>query len=133
MAAFTHQRVACDDCRAKGREVQRRRSGKHAEYMKQWRANGGWRKQLDADLRRGFGITADDYERMLAEQGGVCALCFKDNVDGRRLAVDHDHTTGKVRGLLCSPCNRAIGFFGDDPRVMERAAIYVELHSLVEA
>ena len=97
--------------------------------MKKWRAEGGWRKQLDADLRRGFGITADDYERMLAEQSNVCAICGKVNVDNRRLAVDHGHTTGAVRGLLCSPCNRGIGFFGDDPVAMERAAAYVRSYA----
>lgn len=60
-----------------------------------------------ARLKRLFGITWEQYDQMLSSQGGVCALCG-DPPKGKRLAVDHDHKTGKVRGLLCSFCNHRI-------------------------
>jgi hypothetical protein len=57
---------------------------------------------------RKFGITPEVYDLMLAEQGGLCALCRQPCSTGRCLAVDHDHTTGAVRGLLCGRCNNAL-------------------------
>ena len=78
-----------------------------------------------------FGITLEEYERMLAEQGGVCAVCHQpENVAREQaLAVDHDHVSGKVRALLCNRCNRAIGFFRDDPVALRAAAEYLENHN----
>jgi len=75
-----------------------------------------------------YGISQEDYERMLAEQGGVCAICGGDGKEGRfgMLHVDHCHKTGKVRGILCDSCNLALGKFRDDPKVLRRAAEYVE-------
>ena len=66
-----------------------------------------------------YGLTLEDYEEILAAQGGACAACGGDEGDVQTansafLYVDHCHTTGKVRGLLCDGCNRAIGFLRDD-------------------
>ena len=78
-----------------------------------------------------YGLTPEQYDQMLEEQGGVCLLCRRpETVRGnngrvKRLAVDHCHTTGKVRGLLCNNRNRAIGLLGDDPAVISRAAEYL--------
>jgi hypothetical protein len=76
-----------------------------------------------------------EYNALLREQGGVCAVCGKDepNAHGRtgkqfRLAVDHCHQTGAVRGLLCQKCNRAIGLLGDDPALMRKAISYLLRH-----
>lgn len=60
-------------------------------------------------LKRRYGITLEEYEKMFAEQDGKCAICKGVCPTGRNLAVDHDHDTGKVRGLLCSRCNQGIG------------------------
>ncbi len=62
-----------------------------------------------AHLRHCFGLTLEDYDKMSEEQNGVCAICDGINLDGRRLYVDHDHETGKVRGLLCLKCNNRLG------------------------
>lgn len=61
--------------------------------------------ELNAHLKRKYGISLQDYNMRLADQGGVCAVCGLTSTNGTRLHVDHNHTTGKVRGLLCSPCN----------------------------
>jgi hypothetical protein len=65
------------------------------------------------------------YDEILAEQLGVCAICGLPP-NGRRLAVDHDHETGEIRGLLCAQCNFGLGNFGDDPLRLHAAISYVE-------
>lgn len=64
---------------------------------------------------------------MLKTQGGRCAICPKKvSLDGKALSVDHCHTSGKIRGLLCSECNRGIGYFTDNPELLEAAAAYLK-------
>jgi hypothetical protein len=80
-------------------------------------------------LKRNYGLTIEQYQAKLDAQGGVCAVCAKpDPVPRRRLAVDHCHDTGRVRGLLCGLCNSAIGKFKDDPKMLDKAAAYLRAH-----
>ena len=72
-------------------------------------------------LRSKYGLSVTEYERMSHAQFGVCAICH----DERKLVVDHCHSTGEVRGLLCSPCNTAIGLLRDDPATVQRAVGYI--------
>ena len=72
-----------------------------------------------------FGITVEEYDRMLAAQNGVCAICSGINADGKRLAVDHNHETGKLRGLLCHRCNIAIGLLKDSADRARLASLYL--------
>lgn len=91
--------------------------------------------ELRAKSRRqrfdNYGITQDEFEALLASQGGVCAICREpetarhQNGDVRSLAVDHDHDTGRVRGLLCTNCNQALGKFKDDAERLQRAVEYL--------
>lgn len=74
-------------------------------------------------LARSYRLAPTDYDRLLVEQEGVCAICAR--VPGR-LEVDHDHGTGAIRGLLCGPCNRGIGALGDSPALLRAAADYLE-------
>jgi len=68
----------------------------------------------------------EEYARLLAEQGGGCAICGGRELGRcRHFSVDHDHATGFVRGLLCNNCNRAVGLFGDDHALLDRAAQYL--------
>jgi len=94
----------------------------HAHYIKQrkWKAAG---------------VDAQRYQEMLREQNGVCAICHQpetapDKASGKTkdLAIDHDHKTGKIRALLCSNCNRALGLFNDDPALLAKAQSYVLYH-----
>lgn len=82
-------------------------------------------------LLRKYGITPDDYDRMLAEQGGGCAICGAAPTEQKAkyrtfLHVDHCHDTGAVRGLLCGEHNLLIGRFNDDPALLRKAADYIE-------
>jgi hypothetical protein len=79
-------------------------------------------------LKSKYGLTVEAYDVMLAKQNGVCAICGSKNPrgPGKRLHIDHDHATGKVRGLLCHPCNRALGLVRDSPALLRKAATYLE-------
>jgi len=72
-------------------------------------------------LERKYGITQSDWDAMLVAQGGVCAICKIPGRTGKhgKLAVDHCHSTGRVRGLLCTPCNISIGILGETPEQWE--------------
>lgn len=86
----------------------------------------------DGHLRRKYGISTDDYNRLLKEQGGVCAICknpervLDNRGRKRRLAVDHDHDTFVVRGLLCYACNTGIGALKESVLVLESAIEYLQ-------
>lgn len=84
----------------------------------------------DKYLRRKYGISAADYDKMLAAQGGGCALCGKKPEDQKRyskyLHVDHCHKTGRVRGLLCDRHNLLLGQWGDEIDLLQRAVEYLE-------
>lgn len=82
---------------------------------------------LLAEVQRKYGITKDQYRDLYFQQDGKCAVCGDPERTARNtlLAVDHDHISGQVRGLLCSHCNRAIGLLRDDPEVIRAAAVYV--------
>ena len=73
---------------------------------------------------RQYGISPEEYDRRLALQNGVCAICKK-KPKRRLLFVDHCHRTGKVRGLLCMKCNSALGLYEDDPTLAEAATAYL--------
>lgn len=99
-------------------------------YRKAWRqANEDKQKaQNHRDRLKKYGLTSEDYERLLEEQGGRCPICHvTEGTDGYgEWSIDHDHDTGFVRGLLCGHCNRALGLFRDDPESLRRAASYLE-------
>ena len=84
-------------------------------------------KRRNYDLNRNYGIDNDMYLQMLSEQNGCCKICnISEEENKSKLHVDHNHKTGKVRGLLCSRCNTAIGKFKEDPEIIKRAIEYIE-------
>lgn len=81
-----------------------------------------------SDMKTKYGISPEIYASILEEQGGVCAICkqVRHACSGAwPLVIDHDHKTGKVRGLLCNLCNQALGRFHDDPEILARALDYL--------
>jgi hypothetical protein len=81
------------------------------------------------DLKRLYGITLDEHTQMYEEQNGVCAVCEKPG-DGKwkKLCVDHDHKTGKVRQLLCRNCNMVLGQIDDSINHLEKLKAYLQKH-----
>ncbi len=80
---------------------------------------------------RNYGITVEQYAEMLKQQHGVCAICGEPETHIRKgtlcqLAIDHDHETGQIHGLLCNNCNRAIGLLQDNSDTLRRAADYLD-------
>jgi hypothetical protein len=86
-------------------------------------------------LKKTYGMTPEQYDALLARQGGRCAICVRNHADSRefRLHVDHDHSTGRVRGLLCGLCNQGIGSLRDDPSLLRIAIAYLLQHESKEA
>lgn len=99
----------------------------HASRGKAWRA-ANQDKILEYGFKKAYGLTLSEYNAMFTAQDGKCKLCLGISADGRRLSVDHCHSTGKVRGLLCNSCNLALGMFKDNTSVLERAIDYVRRH-----
>lgn len=99
------------------------------DYKKQYREENPEkvrRQERNTDLKRKYGITLVEYEQMLADQDYKCAICQRPaGYDGIELAVDHDHETGEVRGLLCAKCNPMIGYADDSPSILEAAIAYL--------
>jgi hypothetical protein len=77
-------------------------------------------------LKTTYGMSLADFDALMDAQDGRCAICGRsDNPGSRRLHIDHDHTTGEVRGLLCHNCNSLLGHAKDDPTILARAIAYL--------
>jgi hypothetical protein len=102
-------------------------------YQRLWRAKNPDRAK-GHDLKKMYGITLDQYVAMEIAQNNVCAICNQRETAcdkkgiPRKMPVDHCHQTGKIRALLCTACNRALGLFKDNPSVLRNAANYIEKH-----
>ena len=122
--------------RAYLRNVSPEVKAKRAVYHKAWRERNkerfaAYRKKYRGDRRPAhltdrYGITTEQYETMLRDQHGACAIC--ERVPDEILRVDHDHVTGRVRALLCRKCNTGIGFLGDSVPTLTKALMYLRLH-----
>jgi hypothetical protein len=93
----------------------------HRAFKRQQKANNH-----DRMVVKVYGLLPGEYERMYEEQGGVCFICRRANGRTKRLAVDHDHDTGLVRGLLCGPCNKFVGYVRNSADAFRRGAAYLD-------
>jgi len=142
-------------CRACYEKGLRARSPKHAEAQrencKRWvrlnpikarRSKRATNRKRDQDpknkekkwaytIKKKYGLSSEGYYKILDEQNGVCAICFREPKK-RRLHVDHNHSTGKIRGLLCFRCNYGLSWLSGDPVKFRRAADYLEGRECVE-
>lgn len=114
-----------------GLEWKKNNPDKRKKHVYNWREKNP-EKYLEHMLKR-FNLTLDQYKNMLSEQSNVCKICMKPEIgiDPRnnkikRLSIDHNHNTGKVRGLLCQKCNTMIGFFNEDINILKNAIKYLE-------
>lgn len=106
----------CTECRSKYNRERRKANPEHLYNI-----------ERKSKFKRQYGITPEKYDAMLLEQGNGCAICSATEPGGRTrcFPVDHCHSTGTIRGLLCTKCNRGLGLFNDDANYMERAAKYL--------
>ena len=112
----------CIDCAAKRDKAMRSKSGFYQKRYKKEKAKNPF--VSSATVFKKYGITVDDYNRMFKEQDGRCAIC-NNHQNIRKLAVDHNHKTGKVRGLLCINCNRGLGHYFDSTYRLNKAIDYL--------
>lgn len=93
--------------------------------LKQWNIDN--REHIkDQHYRRMYGITLEKYNQMLIDQNHKCIGCDKDELEVGKLFVDHDHVTGKVRGLLCCKCNFILGQCNDNPKILLNLINYLK-------
>jgi hypothetical protein len=99
------------------------------EYSKKYWVENKDKKSLTirkCNLRREFGLTLEQYDEMLKSQDNKCAICLVDQKENtRRFAVDHNHITNKIRGLLCMQCNSMLGLARESKETLERAIAYL--------
>ena len=107
---------------------------KQREKKRLWRQNNPdkAKHQYRQDALKNYGLSIEDWEVLFKNQNGLCAICEQPqavclNGELKRLAVDHCHLTGKVRGLLCDNCNKGLGLFKDQPKLLNRASEYLGL------
>ena len=117
----------CKDCQAEGITSKRKapypgpRCATHYRLIRKERSDRNHARHIG----NVYGITADEYQALKEYQGGLCAICRRADGSTRRLSVDHDHSTGRIRSLLCRPCNDMLGHLRDDPAAFRRAADYL--------
>lgn len=113
---------SCRPCRnERGRKYQRDNREARLEYQRQWHKDN--KKKIQAYYRnKKYGLSDESFEQMFKEQNGLCAICQIKPA----ILVDHCHTTNKVRGLLCNPCNQAIGLFAENVRTIAASIVYLE-------
>ena len=141
-----YQERACSVCGKMFVPLQKRGIGRTtcsdecwSKHRSEWRnlkraTTASWtQKEIRNRLKKKYDLTPEQYDELLNQQNEKCAICGKEDSAKRAggklrqpLVVDHCHTTGKVRGLLCSHCNRALGFLNDDPNLLQKAADYLQ-------
>jgi hypothetical protein len=107
-------RNKCKECRG---EERRERYANDPEH---------WKVIKSQNLKSWYGMTLDQWNQMFMDQKGCCAICEEhvSKLKTKELCVDHDHSTGEIRGLLCHSCNRGIGLLKDSPEILSKTLVY---------
>jgi len=127
---------ACKECAQYiSREWKLKNRERSIENCRKWRLEHPDREAASSrktKLKHKYGLSIDDYNKMLKEQGCCCKICgITVDVFGKNLVVDHDHKTGKIRGLLCNSCNSVLGYAKEDEKIMLNAIEYLKQHKEV--
>jgi hypothetical protein len=134
-------RIYCKECARGKTSTWRRRQDPETGRAQAiaWHKNNPERSKLSSrntKLKAAYGISISDYGLLLEAQKGTCAICAKPETvvcprakRVKMLAVDHCHTSGKIRQLLCASCNHLLGHAKDDPEICNRAAEYLKRHA----
>lgn len=116
-------RKTCKECSYK--QINRE---KHNENARNWRKKNP-DKVKNSNLKISYGINLEQYNQMFNQQNGKCAICNRHQIEFKMgLAVDHEHETGKIRELLCSPCNQAIGLLQENTEIIQKVIDYLKRH-----
>lgn len=117
----------CKECKKVSRS---KRKKYDSEYWQKWSKEHREKLRLrdtEYNLKRKFNISLKDYDNLLQNQSGGCAICTASKSrSGKKLAVDHCHSTGKIRGLLCNECNTSLGLFKENLEILKKAINYLE-------
>jgi len=122
---FYKSRTECKKCQNKRRNDRRMKD-----------PNKEWERQRQYKMKKKYGITNEDYLILLNRQNSKCAICNNEEktncsstrLEPRKLAVDHNHSTGKVRELLCTKCNTVLGKVNEDIEILKSMIAYLEKH-----
>lgn len=123
--------LVCDCGKTKSYREDKVKAGKYKSCGCVWEYTGKNGKDW-GHLQRTYGMSEEDYNRLLETQNGLCGICKTDqswNNKSKHFFVDHCHDTGKIRGLLCDRCNRGLGYFKDDKEALAAAIKYLEVSS----
>lgn len=127
-----HRDTKCKDCAKRYKsEYYRNKRDSVLRAASDYRDRLGPDTIRDKNLRQKFGIGLEEYAELLKAQGGACDICKSSNPgrkDRTHFCVDHDHETGKVRGLLCYTCNFGIGGLKDSVEILTSAIAYLKKH-----
>lgn len=114
----------CRSCRSEYRKKWYDERGGKEKQNKYW-FGGAKEKSRWERIQREYNLSRDEYDALLTSQNNKCAICQTEKPEDRHFDVDHDHTTGRVRGLLCNRCNRGLGYFNDDFTLIRTALNYL--------
>lgn len=128
LAYRASSKYCSDTCRYAwtGRNQSEKAKERRKNYQKKW-GTENWVKRRNYMIEYTYGVTPEQYQELLEKQNYSCATCGKHETEfGRKLAIDHDHKTGEIFGLLCQYCNHRLIGKHRDPRIFEAAARYLE-------
>jgi hypothetical protein len=109
----------------KSRAASRNYYGNYKLKFREYEAKHGYKRSLGKKVRE-YGITVEQYKGLLEKFDHKCGICRREHREDRTLNLDHCHTTGEIRGLLCGPCNKALGAFGDTLDGLMKAVAFLK-------